>query len=123
MEKRKMIKKEIFGVAIEVLEGVDFDNKEEVITGLKHEIELLEKKRTNKTMSAKQKENETLKEKIVETLSKSDKGLTISEIQSLITELADLSNQRVSALLTQLVNAGTVVRVYNKKKAYFSIAE
>lgn len=121
MEKRKMIKKDVFGIAIEVLSGVEFDNKDEVIKGLQHEIELLEKKRTNKTMSAKQKENEDLKQVIVDVLSTSESGLTISEIQVVNDKLNNLSNQKISALLTQLVNAKVVTRTYNKKKAYFSI--
>jgi hypothetical protein len=37
--------------------------------------------------------------------------------------LGGLSNQRVSALLRQLVESGEVVKTIDKKKSYFAVAE
>lgn len=37
-----------------------------------------------------------------------------------VVELADLSNQRVSALVRQLKDSGLVERTEEKRKAYFS---
>jgi predicted transcriptional regulator len=47
---------------------------------------------------------------------------TVTEIQKSVAECADLSNQRVSALLRQLKDEGAVVRTEDKRKAYFSKA-
>ena len=48
--------------------------------------------------------------------------MTISEIMENCEGIAGLKNQRVSAIVTQLKNAGKVIRTEEKKKAYFSIA-
>ena len=62
-----------------------------------------------------------IKEKIVATLEKLGRPALITEIQSANTELATYSNQKMSALLTQLVSANVIVREVDKKKAYFKI--
>ena len=51
-----------------------------------------------------------------------DARYTIDEIKGMVDELATASNQKVSALLTQLINAGDVVKTYDKRKAYFTKA-
>ena len=48
------------------------------------------------------------------------KKYTISELMKEVVELADLSNQRVSALVRQLKDDGLVERTEEKRKAYFS---
>ena len=48
------------------------------------------------------------------------KKYTISELMKEVVELADLSNQRVSALVRQLKDSGLVERTEEKRKAYFS---
>lgn len=47
---------------------------------------------------------------------------TVSEIQTLAPELADLSNQKVASLVRQLVEEGKLVRIEEKRKAYFRLA-
>jgi hypothetical protein len=44
--------------------------------------------------------------------------MTITDIQKSADELADLSNQRISALVRQMVDV-SVERVEDKRKAYF----
>lgn len=51
------------------------------------------------------------------------KKYTITDLIKSISELADLSNQRVSAIVRQMVESGTVVREEIKRKAYFSLVE
>lgn len=51
------------------------------------------------------------------------KKYTISELMKEVVELADLSNQRVSALVRQLKDEGLVERTEEKRKAYFSKIE
>lgn len=118
MEKTKVTKRdnynEIIKIATELgrVDLVDFAN---------HEIELLDKKKSNPTKSKNAVENESFKEIIVETLKNLDKFVTITELQNANTELANLSNQRISALLTQLIKEELVTRKTEKKKAYFGI--
>ena len=42
---------------------------------------------------------------------------------AILAVLADLSNQRVSAIVRQLTLSGEVVRIEDKRKAYFKLAE
>ena len=114
MAEKRMTKKDYFKQIKELVIGnVDLENF------INHELELLEKKSSSKAPTKVQIENEDIKELIVEVLSTFERPATISDIQS--AKLAKLSNQKISALLTQLVNANTVVRTIDKKKAYFSL--
>ena len=89
---------------------------------IKHELELLEKKNSSdKKPTATQVANEGIKEVILDTLS-ADKGLTITEMQKANAELADLSNQKISALIRQLIADNLVVKEEIKRKAYFKLA-
>lgn len=120
MENKKMTKKETINLLIDVLMGnKEVEDVQIFIDFLIHERELLERKSNNSGQTKLQKENEILKEKIVETLKELNKFSTITEIQEANKELIDLKNQKMTALLTQLVNAKIVERVVDKKKAYF----
>ena len=48
---------------------------------------------------------------------------TVTDIQKTIPGCAEMSNQRVSALLRQMKDEGIVTRTEDKRKAYFSLAE
>ena len=120
MENKKMTKKETINLLIDVLMGnKEVEDVQIFIDFLIHERELLERKSSNSGQTKTQKENEILKEKIVETLKELNKFSTITEIQTANTELADLSNQKISALLKQLVDTNVIEKVIEKKKAYF----
>lgn len=116
MAEKKLIKKDYFNMLREIVVSME---RQDLVDFIDKEIELLNKKSSRTTLTQTQKENETLKEKIVSTLIELGKYATISEIQQANAELADLSNQKMSALLKQLVNANIVDRVVDKKKAYF----
>ena len=73
--------------------------------------------------TATQKENVGFKSAIVEYLGTCDKPQTIGEIIKGCVEVSDLTNQRVSAIVRQLKDEGTVVRTEEKRKAYFALAE
>ena len=47
------------------------------------------------------------------------KFVTITELQEQNEEMANYSNQKLSALLKQLVDSNVVARQVDKKKAYF----
>jgi len=87
-----------------------------------HELELLSKKNSaDKKPTAQQEANSGIKTAILETL-EPDKQYTITDIIKTVSACADLTNQRVSALVRQMVDAGTMVRTEDKRKAYFSLA-
>ena len=120
MENKKMTKKETINLLIDVLMGnKEVEDIQMFIDFLTHERELLERKSSNSGQTKTQKENEILKEKIVETLKELNKFSTITEIQESNAELADLSNQKISALLKQLVDTNVIEKVIEKKRAYF----
>lgn len=78
------------------------------------------KNSAEKKPTATQVANEGIKAVILETLA--DKSMTITEIQKANSELAELSNQKISALLKQMIADGSVKREEIKRKAYFSKA-
>ena len=122
MENKKMTKKETINLLIDVLMGnKEVEDVQIFIDFLIHERELLERKSSNSGQTKLQKENELIKEKILNTLEILGRYATIDEIQSANAELAIYKNQKITALLTQLVNAKLVDRQVDKKKAYFKL--
>ena len=86
-----------------------------------HEMELLTKKNVGeKKPTAQQTANAGIQTAILEGLEAGEK-YTITDIIKTIPECADLTNQRVSALVRQLVDSGKMVRIEDKRKAYFSL--
>lgn len=93
----------------------------EKLTALKESVSKKSTSKSNKP-NAKQKANEEIKEKIMEILfAEPTRLFTISEICKLYTD-EELSNQKVSSLIRQLVAEDKVKRTEDKRKAYFSIA-
>lgn len=72
--------------------------------------------------TATQTENVGLKADILDGM-ESGKAYTISELMKEIPALAELTNQRVSALVRQLKDEGSVTREEIKRKAYFTKVE
>lgn len=70
-----------------------------------------------------QQENEGVKAVILEVLGNANKSMTILDLQKNSVELAEFSNQKISALLTQLIKANVVVRTEVKGKAHFALAK
>lgn len=71
--------------------------------------------------TATQTENIGLKNVILESM-EVGKSYTVTELMKSVAELDGLSNQRVSALVRQLLLDGKVTREEIKRKAYFSLA-
>lgn len=85
-----------------------------------HEVELLSKKNSaEKKPTAQQTANEGIKTAILNGM-ESGKAYTITDLIKSVPECADLTNQRVSALMRQMVESGAVVRTEDKRKAYFT---
>ena len=89
---------------------------------LENELALLNKKAQNKKATKTQEQNVGIKATILEVLATIGSG-TVTDIQNGNEELSALSNQKVSALIRQLVESGEVVRTTDKKKSIFSLAE
>ena len=122
MEK-KMTKKEWFAVLASVVEASEMENKTEALAFINHEVELLEKKSAKSGQTKTQKENVEVMEKIKSALGEVGKAVTITELQAASAEMAEYSNQKLSALLKKLVESGEVVKTTEKKKSYFAVAE
>lgn len=121
MEK-KMTLKEKYARVIEVLSAVDVEDKDMLIEFLEDRANKLSKSRSgDRRLTRTQVENEKIKTVIVERL----KELGVpSRIPAIVADdrLKGFSGQKISALLTQLKNDGTVVRVKEKQDVLFSLA-
>lgn len=92
---------------------------EDEVKFIDHEIELLEKKNAaDKKPTAQQVANKSTQDAIYEGM-ESGKLYTITDLIKTIPECADMTNQRVSALVRQMVLDGKVERTEDKRKAYF----
>ena len=69
-----------------------------------------------------QTENANFKASILAVLADGNQ-YTVTDLMKAVPELADLSNQRVSAIVRQLTLTGEVQRIEDKRKAYFKLAE
>ena len=98
----------------EVAENAD------LVAFIDHEIELLSKKSGSRKPTANQVANEGLKETILANLT--SEGMTASEVLASSDEFAGLSNQKITALLRQLVLDGSVTKITDSKKTLFKLA-
>ena len=113
MEK-KMTKKEMFTL-IATLNA----SNQEIVDFCKHEIELLEKKKSNGNAKANEKMEQSV-ELVYNALVSVDKAITVSELiaesdlSGLENESGVVSTQKVSALLKKLVDSGRVEKFSDK---------
>lgn len=113
---KKMTKRENYAI----LRTLVADNAE-LVAFIDHEIELLNKKNTKSDApTKKQIENNALKADILANMG--TEPMTISEMCDTIPCLNGQSNQKVSALVKQLLDDGRLVRTVVKRKAYFAKA-
>lgn len=90
---------------------------------VEHELELLAKKNSaEKKPTAVQVANEGIKDAILDYMAIGEK-YTVTDLMKNVDACEGLSNQRVSALVRQLKDEGMVVRIEEKRKAYFSKVE
>ena len=113
----KKTKKDLFLEVREVVAG-----NEELVAFVDHELELLNKKASTKSTKVNE-EQVALMEKIVNALNEIGRSVTISELQKENAEMAEYSNQKLSAMLKKLVDNKQVTKIVDKKKSYFTTAE
>ena len=90
-----------------------------------HEMELLAKKNTaDKKPTAQQEANAGIKNAVLTLMQEHPNQLyTVSDLLKAVPDLPDtMTNQRMSAIVRQMVDAGQVKRTEDKRKAYFSLA-
>ena len=113
----KKTKRDLFSEVREVVAG-----NEELVAFVDHELELLNKKAGTKSTKVND-EQVALMEKIVNALNEIGRGVTISELQKENAEMAEYSNQKLSAMLKKLVDNKQVTKIVDKKKSYFTTVE
>ena len=116
---KKMTKKDYFAI-IKSAYPTDAPNYDEVMAFIDHEVELLNKKNSaDKKPTANQIANEGIKKAIVEAM---EPGVlyTITDLIKTVPACAELTNQRVSAIVRTMIGV-SVERVEDKRKAYFRV--
>ena len=124
MEK-KLTKKDYFEMIKEICA-----NKTAIVDFCNHEIELLSRKSAKGTATKTQKENEIVANMLVEELAKIGSPITITDLMNTSEVVKNyklengnsLSNQKISAIFTQLKDSNRIIKVTDKKKSYFSVA-
>jgi 3-hydroxyacyl-CoA dehydrogenase len=121
---RRTTKREYYNILLGI-EAVA--NNPELKAFIENELELLAKKSssTSSKPTTKQNQNGSYKNDILAYLgSEEDKQATITEMWKNIESLANdetMTNQRVSALVRQLIEEQRVERVVEKRVAYFKL--
>ena len=114
---KKLTKREKFEMVLAVPAIAENEVLREFI---QHEMDLLVKKNSGeKKPTATQVANEGVKSAILEFVNKNPKLFTITDFIKQVPECADMSNQRVNALVRQLLKAELVDRTEIKGRAYF----
>jgi formate dehydrogenase maturation protein FdhE len=114
---KKMTKVEMFTAIREVV-----SENAEMVAFIDHEIELISKKAASKKPTKVQVENEGFKAEILAYLTEVGKAVTIKEMQSAVECLAELSNQKMTHLLSALIDEKKISKEYEKKTPFYSIA-
>lgn len=114
-----MTKREFYEVVI-----ANMSNNEEVVAHATHQLEILNNRNANRSNkpSKRQVENVGIKDRIKAVMS-IDTPMTITEITNKYNEVYgdNLSNNKINSLVTQLKQAGEVVRTEVKKVALFTL--
>ena len=118
---KKLTKRDHFNALLRIPE---VSANSQLVDFINHELELLNKKNsTEKKPSEKQVANASIAEAIVSQM-KPDRLYTITELIKEIPECADLTNQRVSAILRPMwfnTDSPSVERIEDKRKTYFRV--
>ena len=112
----KMTQRDYFN---EIIALAQANGRQDIVDFAESRIEALNKKSESRKPTKTQVENDALKERITAVLTA--EGQTVTEILTALDE-EGLSNQKVSALLRQMVADGIAVKSTDKKKSVFTLA-
>jgi GDP-D-mannose dehydratase len=119
---KKLTKKDHFNHLLKIEE---VKTNPVLVAFIEHEIELLNKKNSTATgekkLTANQKANEELKVVILGVLKAHEEPMTITEMMKADETLGGLTNQKISAIIRQMIKEETVERLEDKKKAMFTV--
>ena len=118
MADKKMTQKEFFNECVKIFK----EDRPDLAEFAKGRIEALDKKSENKKPTKTQVENEGLKEVITTVLSESENPMTVTEMLATKRFAENTSNQKLSALLRQMVDDKVVVKTIEKKVSRFALA-
>lgn len=113
----KMTYAQAIDMALEVMTNEEAIEKLEAL-----KVQLAKRSDGKRGMTTTQKANVGIMETIVEGLAEMENPVTVTELISGYAPLEGFTNQKISALLRKLVEAGKVVKTMEKKKAYFTVA-
>ena len=113
----KMTNSKALAIAIRTLDGQVSAEVIEKLGNIKASID--KKNSAERKPTATQVENADFKSAILNGMEEG-KAYTIGELMKSIPAIADLTNQRVSAIIRQLKEDGLVTREEVKRKAYFT---
>lgn len=134
MESKKTTKKEFFTMLKTIVGEYKPTNETELIGFIDHELELLDRKASNRKAGTDKKavENNTITNLVIEELRKTGKT-TITDLLKKSEVLANyvtedgkaLSNQKLSALLKPLYSGENpcIIRTMDKRITYFQVIE
>ena len=123
MEK-KMTKKEMFGLLLELLETAEVAERDELKNFVAHEIEMIENKAEKAKTYKRKKTADVLKEQIYTKLD----VLEFRTIHDIVSDFnnADITAAKVSARLTSLVKEGLAIKeeikIENRKLMGYKLA-
>lgn len=113
----KVTKRERFAQLLAINEVAQ---NQDLVDFINHEVELLTRKNSSeKKPTAAQLENEKTAEVVLATLVENGNGMTVTEIIKSNKDLGEFTNQKITAILRNLVSADKVERIEDKRKTYF----
>lgn len=118
MSEKRVTKKDFLGELRTLAEGA---KRVDLVEFCDKEIERLANRKVAQTKN--QKENEGIMEVMLEVLAGLDEAVTVTDFIKADERVAEYSNQKMSALMKKLVDAGKVVKTVEKKKSYFKLAD
>ena len=124
MAEKKITKREVVTM---MLADENIKQNDMFVAYLENELALLTKKAENKKATKNQTENAEIKEVILSVLAEMSNGGRATDIMNAVKSVdtekyATLTNQRVSALLRQLIEDNKVVKSVDKKVSKFALA-
>lgn len=117
----KMTKRDYFNILSDVVESTDRDDKAELLGFIEHELDLLNRKSTDRKPTPKQLENEDIKQDILTALQTCNRPTSVAELLVTSPRLSKLTPNKISALVLQLCESGDVVKKTEKRKNYYSL--
>lgn len=113
---KKLTKRDHFNALLAIEEVA---NNQTLVDFINNELDLLARKNsTDKKPTAVQQANEELKDAILAYM-KPDEKYTVSTFIKEVPECSDKSNQKISAMVSQLIAENKVEKIVEKRVSYF----